>query len=118
MDHGWPGAPVKKREELAIGVIALIALIIVPYQFYLGGKLLHLKEEAANITAYLFEERIENGAYPQDLSGYTFTFPQLKNHFRYQPGSNDQFDLDYYVGTPNTSHYYSSELQKWEYYPD
>jgi len=107
-----------KQKHLAIGIILLIGFIIVPYQFYLGNKLISLKEEAANITAYLYEQKIDNAHYPKDLSGYTFAFTELKKNFNYNQTSDKQFTLYYYVGTESTSHFYNSNTKKWGYYPD
>lgn len=108
----------KKQRHLAIGIILVIGFIIVPYQFYLGNKLVSLKEEAANITAYLYEQKIANNLYPEDISGYPFTFPELKKNFNYNQEPASQFTLYYYVGTENTSHFYKSDTKKWDYYPD
>lgn len=107
-----------KQKHLAIGIVLLIGFIIVPYQFYLGNKLISLKEEAANITAYLYEQKIDNSIYPKDISGYTFAFQELKENFNYNQGSSNQFTLYYYVGTESTSHFYNSDTKKWGYYPD
>jgi len=107
-----------KQKHLAIGLILFIGFIIVPYQLYLGDKLLSLKEEAANITAYLYEQKIDNNLYPKDLSGYAFAFPDLKKNFNYNSVSADQFTLYYTVGTKSTSHFYNSDTKKWGYYPD
>lgn len=107
-----------KQKHLAIGIILLIGFIIVPYQFYLGNKLISLKEEAANITAYLYEQKIANILYPKDISGYAFVFPELKKNFNYNQESANQFRLYYYVGTESTSHFYKSDTKKWDYYPD
>jgi hypothetical protein len=112
---------LNKQKQLAIGIILLIGVAIVPYQLYLGNKLLALKEEAANITAYLYEQKIDNNIYPNDLSGYVFAFPALKNNFHYSDKSAndaDQFDLSYYAGTADTSHFYNSDTKKWSYYTD
>lgn len=96
-----------------------LVVAIVPYQFYLGYHFLSLKEEAANLMAYVYEEKLETGSYPPNLSDYVFTFPQLAQKFNYKalPGE-DRFHLSYHVGIPTTSHYYSPETQKWNYYPD
>ena len=117
---------LNKQKQLAIGLILLIGLLIIPYQLYLGHKLIYLKEEAANITAYLYEEKVSKNAYPADLSGYTFSYPKLQKHFTYTrwdgKGSHQYpggyFHLQYYVGTKSTSHYYYSYIKTWHYYPD
>lgn len=125
---------LKNKITLATIFIIIIALILVPQQLYLGKKLIDLKEEGANIVAYLYEQKIETGNFPSDLSGYTFSFPKLQKHFTYYKEfgwfehpkkSNQAFHLLYFVGTKNTSHFYYSRDQKWgeyiarwAYYPD
>lgn len=107
-----------KQKDLAIGIILVIGFIVVPYQVYLGNKLISLKEEAANITAYLYEQKMANNLYPKDISGYTFASPELKKNFNYNQEPASQFTLYYYVGIENTSHFYKSVTKKWGYYPD
>lgn len=107
-----------KQRTLAVFILSFIGLLIVPYQLYLGDKLISLKEEAANLTAYLYNQEQIDGTYPEDLSAYEFSFPELKNHFTYNKSTSEQFELYYFVGTENTSHYYKSGDNKWGYYPD
>ncbi|PIR03970.1 MAG: hypothetical protein COV59_02185 [Candidatus Magasanikbacteria bacterium CG11_big_fil_rev_8_21_14_0_20_39_34] len=107
-----------KQKHVAMGIIAVIGFIIIPYQLYLGNKLINIKEEAANITAYVYAQKVDNGMYPKDISGYTFTFPELKKNFNYNQESLEQFTLYYYVGNEGTSHFYNSDTKKWGYYPD
>lgn len=109
---------LNKHKQVALGIIVLLGIMIVPYQLYLGNKLNMLKEEAANITAYIYEHKINQGSYPKNLNGYIFNFPNLKEHFRYTLESEKKFIIDYYVGTETTSHFYNSEIKKWKYYPD
>lgn len=109
---------LKKHKEVAMGLLLLIALIIIPAQLCLGFKLLYLKEEAANITAFVYEQKFATGNYPNDLSSYTFSFPKLQKHFSYRKESDQAFKILYFVGTKSTSHFYYSEHKKWSYYPD
>jgi hypothetical protein len=100
-----------------IGVIGL-ALLIVPYQFWLTVRLWQLQNEAAAIVTYVYEEKVENGAYPATLTGYHFRNEALAPHFRYRMDSPEcAFYVDYYVGSPTTSHSYCAS-QGWSYYPD
>lgn len=108
----------RKREHLAATAILVIALAIIPYQLYLGQRLLGLKEEAANMTAHIYEYRLHNQDFPQDLSGYTYQDQRLQKFFSYDKEGAGTFSLQYYVSTPDTSHYYRSELKSWNYYPD
>jgi len=109
---------IKKYENLAVLVILLIGFIVVPYQLFLGNNLLALKEEAANITAYVYEQKIQTGNYPQNISNYDFAYPNTRKNFNYNLDTDNQFSLYYYVGTKSTSHFYSSKTRKWGYYPD
>ena len=72
---------LNKYKEFSVGIIFVIGLIIIPYQLYLGHQLLALKEEAANLTAYLYEQKIDLGVYSKDLSAYEFTEPNLAEPF-------------------------------------
>lgn len=107
-----------KLKPLAFGIIFLIGFIVVPYQFYLAQKLISLKEEAANLTTWLHDQKNAHTIYPTDISGYDFTFPELKKNFDYTRESEYQFSLYYYVGSQTTSHFYHSDKKKWGYYPD
>lgn len=108
---------IKKHKWFAMNIMLILGVIIIPYQFYLVNISLQLKEEAANITAYAYEKKIESNIFPENLSEYEFTFPNLQEHFRYA-GKDDKFDLSYYVATKNTSHFYIFITKKWGYYPD
>ena len=109
---------LRKQQAVAVSVIFFIGVIIVPYQIFLGNKLLLLKEEASNITAFIYDQKIKDGNYPQNLSDYQFLHQSIKKHFDYRIESNDKFVVSFYVGTQGTSHFYSSEIKRWEYYPD
>ena len=109
---------LNKQKNISIGIILFLGFMIIPCQFYLGSKLLSLKEEAANLTAYLYEQKISNNDFPKNITGYEFTSPGLKKYFNYTQKADDQFALSYYVGTPTTSHFYNSDTKKWGYYPD
>lgn len=107
----------KKRTGFAYTFLVVIALIIIPYQLYLGGKLILLNEEGGNIIAHLYQEKLETGQYPASLSGYQFSYPHLQNDFGYEL-ENENFNLFYSVGDKGTSHYFRSINGKWGYYPD
>lgn len=107
-----------KNKQLATLLMSLIALAVVPYQVYLGQRLLSLKEEAANITVYLYDYKVNNQDFPADLSMYEYKEPQLKKFFSYNKEEAGKFLLQYYVGSANTSHYLRSDIKRWHYYPD
>jgi hypothetical protein len=102
----------------AIGIVVL-ALLIIPYQVMLGHRLMQVQAETTQIVAYLYEQKAETGAYPANLSSYTFGDAALQTYIqRYQPGEMGKtFTVFYRVGTETTSHWYSSETG-WGYYPD
>jgi hypothetical protein len=97
-----------------------LALAIIPQQLYLIKKSINLREEMANITAYVYEQKIMTGNFPNDLSGYTFSLPKLEKHtsytkqydrFSYPKKTEQAFELMYFVGP--TSHSYNSENKRW-----
>ena len=107
----------KTMKKWGVVLMSIIALAILPYQFYLGSLLNPLEIEAEKLVDYLEREKGENGTYPQDLSDYNFNQARLENHFRYQK-LNNEFELSYFVGTPNTSHFYLNQTGQWFYYAD
>ena len=101
----------------AAGVL-ILALLIVPYQFWLGFRLWQLQNEAAEVVAYVYEYRLAAGEYPANLDDYTFENPLLAPYFHYATVVEDcEFYVSYFVGTPNTSHSYCPTFG-WSYYPD
>ncbi len=108
----------RSRRTAAAGIV-LLALVIVPYQFTLAGRLWRVQTEASQIVAYAYQTRIAQDAFPADLAGYTFHDSAAKPFIReYRPASTaGGFVLCYSVGTPFTSHCYSPK-DGWTYYPD
>ena len=109
---------LRHRAAAALGAVAL-ALLVIPYQVVLGDRLLRAQAEAARIVAFAYEQKIQQGTFPADLSGYTFGDAALKPYFHeYQlDKTRGQFAVSYWIGTESTSHSYSSETG-WGYYPD
>lgn len=100
-----------------IGIVVL-ALLIIPYQFWLTGRLWRLQNEAAAIVTYAYEEKLRSGEYPTSLDNYRFGSESLARHFRYQINVPEcEFSVAYYVGTPTTNHNYCAS-EGWSYYPD
>ena len=109
---------LKSRLWPAVGAIVL-AVVIIPYQLWLGARLLRVQSEAARIVTYAYEEHARTGAYPVDLSGYHYHDPSVRS-FVQRYAAEDRhggFQLVYRVGTENTSHWYSPK-DGWAYYPD
>ncbi len=108
-----------RSRRAAVAGILLLALVLVPYQFALAGRLWRVQTEASRIVAYAFQTRIAQDAFPADLAGYTFHDPAAKpfiQEYR-QASAAGGFVLCYYVGMPSTSHCYSPK-DGWTYYPD
>jgi hypothetical protein len=101
-----------------VGVL-ILALIIVPYQVVLADRLWRVQNEAAQIVHYVQQERLANGSYPADLSGYVYRDPDMARYIQAYQLSAERggFLLTYRVGTVNTSHSYSPR-HGWQYYPD
>jgi hypothetical protein len=109
---------LRYRAAAALSVV-LLALLIIPYQVVLGQRLLRVQAEATQIVAFVFEQKVQSGAFPSDLSNYTFHDADMKAYIQsYQLDEvRAQFTVFYRVGTESTSHWYSSKTG-WGYYPD
>ncbi len=95
----------------------LLATWIVPHQCVLGFRWWLVHQEAAEIVAYAEQVEDETGDYPRDLSGYTYRHTSIKPFVHYSYNRvPDTFSVNYYVGTPGTSHWYDGGL--WKYHPD
>jgi hypothetical protein len=108
------------RSRLAASVAALaLGLVIIPYQLWLGYRLVRVQAEATRIVAFAFEQKAKSGSFPSDLSGYAFRDAATAPYFQGYGLSKreDAFTVRYYIGTPSTSHWYSSKTG-WGYYPD
>ena len=102
------------------GTLALlVGLMIIPYQVVLMDRLSRIQTEAARIVAYAYETRLRTGAYPADLTGYTYADPPMRKFIQHYERSswNGGFQLTYFVGTETASHWYSPD-EGWMYYPD
>jgi hypothetical protein len=108
----------RKRTLAALGVV-LLATAIIPYQLYLGNRLVRVQAEASRIVTYVYAERIDTGEYPSSLANYEFHDPGVKRFIQSYRVEDDAgaFALFFRVGTENTSHYYLSQTG-WGYYPD
>lgn len=109
---------LKSRMATAIGLV-LLGLVLIPYQFALAQRLWRVQVEAARIVASSYEAKINSGAFPTDLSAYSFQDPATRPFI--QEYSSDAasggFHLCYWVGTESTSHCYSPK-EGWTYYAD
>lgn len=109
----------RKRRAAALAAL-LLALAVVPYQAALAVRLHRVQGEAARIVAYAYEQRLQTGAYPADLTGYPFHDAAMRPFIQgYQRNEAEcgGFCLFYRVGAESTSHSYSPR-NGWGYYPD
>jgi uncharacterized protein (DUF58 family) len=109
---------IRYRTVAALGVI-LLALAIIPYQLYLGNRLVRVQAEVSRIVTFAYEERVHTSRFPVSLARYEYEDPEMERYIkRYQVvDDGDGFSLFYRVGTENTSHFYTSR-SGWGYYPD
>lgn len=113
----------KRMRPIAWG-IASIALLIIPYQLMLTTRWFLIQRDITEIIGYIYEQRLETGEYPADLSAYP-NQDMLQSYVRYTryDEGNDEvnqtyFIVSHYIGTETTQHWYDSRTQSWEYYPD
>lgn len=109
----------RERAAAALGV-ALIGILLIPYQVFLGARLVRVREEAARVVTYAYEHKARTGAFPPDLRGYRFHDAGVARFIQgYEAGDDVRggMRLVFRVGTPTTSHWYSPD-GGWGYYPD
>ncbi|MFT3911495.1 MAG: hypothetical protein QM737_18875 [Ferruginibacter sp.] len=110
---------LKNSQISSLILLVLISLIIVPHQLVLAHKYLQEREEAANITNYLYQQKVLTGHFPESIANYKFKFPGLREDFSYWKEKEDYFTLQFSVGTTSTSHFFSSRSEgKWVYIDD
>jgi hypothetical protein len=99
---------------------ACIAMIAVCFalalnQAMLTRRLEDLKQEVSHIAAFMNEFKAVHGAYPRDLSEYTFQRPELKKYIRYNESGYRQYAIGYHpledagvthLYWPESGHYY------------
>ncbi len=112
-------AIVRRRPRTAATIGVLVAALVLPQQARLGYRLLELRREVTAIVAFAEGRHSATGSFPTDLSGYQ---PRNADVMRFVQGyvvrdAGQSFSVTFYVGTPNTSHWYSS-VSGWGYYPD
>ncbi|MDG1875178.1 MAG: hypothetical protein P8J27_14795 [Mariniblastus sp.] len=104
--------------QVSICLVVLIAILIIPYQTFLGIRWWTLHRESTNIIKYATAQRVQAGECPSDLSQYRFRYPGTRWSISYRENDGD-FSLSYHVGSPNTSHDYNGRSAgRWFYYPD
>jgi hypothetical protein len=108
-----------KRPVMGAAGATVLALLVVPYQLYLGNRLFRVQSEATRIVAFAYSVKAEAGSFPSDLTAYAFRDEEMKQFIQQYSvfqGSRE-FQLVFRVGTTSTSHWFSSK-DGWGYYPD
>lgn len=108
-----------KHPILSLLFVVVLALAIVPRQLHLTKKLHLLREEALSITNYLYQQKLSTGKFPESLETYQFKYPTLKQSFWYRKSEENEFEIQFFVGTENASHFYSSRYgTQWHHIDD
>ena len=102
------------NRNVATAGLLVIALLIIPYDLYLGVKWARGHRESGRVIQYLEAQKAVTGSYPGDLSGYRTKDPSVSVHYRPDGAS---YYLYYHIGSTNTAHSYTPD-GKWFYYPD
>jgi hypothetical protein len=95
--------------RLAIIGLLVIATLIVPYQLFLGVRWWRVHREAERIGAQL-----QSGA---PASKYVFRDSGTRPFITFGGPVSQPHSVDYWIGTPSTSHWYDPTLG-WCYYAD
>ena len=109
---------VYSRSLAAIGVV-ILALLLVPYQLTLGYRFIEVQTEVAAIVSHAYEQKIDTGEFPEDLTKYRYQNPDMEMYIQNYRLNEERggFTVIYRVGTESTSHWFSSN-DGWGYYPD
>lgn len=113
------GVALMSRRSALIGAIA-IAVLVIPFQLFLGVRWWRVHGEAERIIAYAENHRRETGAYPISLTDYSYRDGYTKSFvqdYGLSRRSLSDYHLSYRIGTPSTSHTYSPRTG-WSYYAD
>lgn len=102
-------------------LVALLvtALLIIPYQVFLLGRLTWLNTEMMQLVDARLRLRAEGKAIPATLDDFKFSDPDVKQFIHGYGASEDgkDFSISYFVVQPGITHSYSSKTG-WFYYPD
>jgi len=110
---------LRKKQALAVTILATIAFLIIPNQLFLSHKYLLEREEGANITNYIYQQKLRTGKFPDNLKDYIFKYPELEDDFNYIKSDENDFEVHFSVGTTSTSHFFIHHGDgKWQYYDD
>jgi len=109
---------VRRSMVLAVVVAMIIGAMIVPLQIVDGIGLMHVREEAAGVVAYVYQIRVQTGSFPRTLAGYRFIHPGSASvmHYTFE-GDRGSFTVAYRV-PGNPSDYWYRPEDGWQYYSD
>lgn len=103
-----------RQQAAAVGVVIMIALLILPVQAQQIGSYQDYRSESAGIVQFAEAVRAEQGSYPTDLSGYTFSNPDLGDrlHVHGIYSSPTRFALSYQL-EGGAEHIYFADQDRW-----
>jgi hypothetical protein len=100
----------------ALRCLIALAILIVPYQLFLGVRWWRVSREADRVAAYVQSTVSTTGTPPADLSRYRFRDRGARTFIGYSPNGGKAYRLDYWVSDPGTSYTYIPGTG-WYYYP-
>jgi hypothetical protein len=104
------------RRFAMIGLL-VVATLIIPYQLFLGVRWWRVHREAERIVTYVQTTMAATNQPPANLNGYAFRDPSTAAFIGYSPTAGNSFRVDYWIGTPTTSHWFDRSAG-WLYYAD
>lgn len=108
-----------RRRAASVALFLTASIVTVCHQGLLLSRYVRLQQEAADIVGFLYKRKVETGAFPEDLGGYSFVDRGLEKYFP-EYRTTDEFGgfyLAFYVGNEGASHSYCPR-DGWRYYPD
>lgn len=110
------------NRRLAAAGFLLLAMMIIPYQSVLGVRWWRVHREAQRVVAWAQAQNGKTGAWPTDLSGYTFRDPGTRDFITYWGNPNSgpagqAGTVSYSIGSGSTAHWYEPSAG-WMYYAD
>jgi hypothetical protein len=103
--------------RMATVALLLLALLIIPYQCFLGIRWWRVDREARRIVDYVVATHAASGQYPRDLRGYEFRDGGTADFFHYYVGGASPAMLGYHIATRDTSHWWTPDFG-WQYCDD
>lgn len=95
------------KKKLSIFLLLLIGILIIPRQLHLNYQYLLLREESSNMINFVYEYRLKNNVYPDDIDDFNFKYESLKENVTYDKMDNG-FQIYFHIGTKTTGHIYNN----------